>query len=840
MTHPRSRYRPLEAARRVLTPRVGALAGALVFLLAAGWIGPRHAQGAEPSGAGSDSVAAKTPAEPQPTVPPDSTGLLHAAPVDSTGLGGTPAPAVPDAAFETAPPGSAPIASVRATGFANVDSLVILRTFGLKAGDGYSRNSVSAAVRRLYATGLFTDVDVSDEPVPGGIALVVRVRERPRLQGIFFAGNQKIEEKTLKEKITVADGQLLDPNLLELDSRKISDTYAEEGYALARVTAKTDSIGPGVVRVTFMIIEGSKQKVRAIEIHGSRVFPAGDLVGAMKSKMPGFLKSGTYKPSRVEEDMTALRLFMRSRGYRDAEVDSIRPADTPDKKGVVLHVYVREGPRYRFGNMSWSGNTAVPTAALEFVTSCVPGTPYDESKVQKTLQSSYELYQETGFLFLSIDPKFSDRDTIVDIAFTVQEGQRSRVADVRITGNTRTKENVIRREATVRPGDIFRRSALMRSQRDIFGLGYFQDVQVDYQPTGDSADINLTLKVQEKQTGTASAGAGYSSQSGLTGFLELGHNNLFGNGQTVSIRLERGGKRKDLQLSFTDPWFRDNPITLGFDIFNTNRALDFYNRQDVGGGVRVGRPLPWPDYSRGVIGYDLRDVKLDEFDPFTLGEPSDLTRLRVTQWPRRVSSINLTLTRNSTDNPFNPNRGSRLTWGATLAGGPLGGVENYTKQWIELRNYSRLHRPFTLMLRGKAGFLAGGTVPDYERYRLGGTTADYLRGYTDYYVVPRENITKDALGRVIDRYPGGRSMLVLTTELQFPIAEPLRGLFFFDAGNTWNSTGDLDLGDLRKGAGIGFRMEIPALGRVGLDLGYGFDREEGGRWQTHFQLGNTL
>jgi len=830
LTQPASDHRTLEAARRASTLRVGARAGALFFLLAAGWFGPLRAQEVEPS-PGATAAA-----------PADSTSFPHSAAAGSTGLGETPPP-VPDAGVEAspAPAATAPIVSVRASGFANVDSLVVLRTFGLKAGNAYNAKSVSEAVRRLYATGLFTDVDVVDEAAPGGVALLVRVRERPRLQGIFFAGNQKIEEKTLKEKITVADGQLLDPNLLELDARKISDAYSEEGYARARVTAKTDSVGPGVVRVTFMVIEGSKQKVRAIEVHGSRVFPKGDLVGAMKSQMPGFLKSGTYKPSRVEEDMTALRLFMRSRGYRDAEVDSIRPSDMPDGKGVILHVYVREGPRYRFGNMSWSGNTVIPTQALEFVTTCVPGTAYDESKVQKTLQSMYELYQETGFLFLSIDPRFSDRDTIVDIAFTVQEGQRSRVADVRITGNTRTKENVIRREATIRPGDTFRRSALMRSQRDIFGLGYFQDVQVDYQPTGDSADINLTLKVQEKQTGTASAGAGYSSQSGLTGFLELGHNNLFGNGQTVSIRLERGGKRRDLQLSFTDPWFRDNPITLGFDIFNTNRALDFYNRQDVGGGVRVGRPLPWPDYSRGVIGYDLRDVKLDQFDPYSLGEPADLTRLRFTKWPRRVSSVNLTLTRNSTDNPFNPNRGSRLTWGATLAGGPLGGVENFTKQWIEMRNYARLHRPFTLMLRGKAGFLAGGTVPDYERFRLGGTTADYLRGYTDYYVVPRANITRNPItGVVQDRYPGGRSMLVLTTELQFPIAEPLRGLLFFDAGNTWNSTGDLDLGDLRKGAGIGFRMEVPALGRVGLDVGYGFDREEGGRWQTHFQLGNTL
>ena len=807
MTVPSTNDRSDVACHRVPGRFAGARVAALILLLFAGWI---EQAGAQVTG------ESATPGDSSITMPDGA--ILP--------------PAAPDRGV---------IASVRASGFANVDSLVIVRTFGLKAGDAYERSTLSDGVRRLYATGLFTDVDVVDERAADGVALLIHVRERPRVQGIVFAGNHKLDEAALKLKITVADGQLLDASVLELDARKISDAYADDGYARARVTAKTDSTGPGVVGVRFEIVEGSKQKVRGIEIHGATSFAVDELAGAMKSQTPGFLKSGTYKPAKLEEDMTALRLFMRSRGYRDAEVDSIRPSETADAKGVILHAYIREGPRYRFGTMAWTGNTAVPTVALEFVTTCRPGLPYDESKVQKTLQAAYELYQETGYLFLSIDPRFSDRDTIVDIAFAVQEGQRSSVADLRIVGNTRTKENVIRREAKVHPGDTFRRSSLMRTQRDIFGLGFFQDVQVDYEPTGDSADINLTLKVQEKQTGTASAGAGYSSQTGLTGFLELGHNNLFGNGQSISIRLERGGRRRDLQVSFTEPWFRDTPLTVGLDVFNTQRELDSYDRKDVGGGFRLGRPLPWPDYSRGVIGYDLRDVTLSNFDAATVGEPLNLERLRDTQWPRRVSSVNFTLTRNSTDNPFNPGRGSKLTWINTLAGGPLGGVERFLKESFELRNYTKFRKPFTLMLRGKAGFLTGGSVPDYERFRLGGTTSDYLRGYPDYYVVPRANITKSELtGSVVERYPGGRTMLILTTELQFPIADPLRGLLFFDAGNTWNSTRDLDLGDLRKGAGFGIRMEVPALGRIGFDVGYGFDREEGGTWETHFQLGNTF
>jgi len=733
------------------------------------------------------------------------------------------------------------ISRVSAIGFVNVDSLVVIRTFAVPTGQPYDAREVRAGVRRLFATGLFTDVTVSDAPVSGGVALTIHVAERPRVKEITFHGAKKIEEKTLKEKLTLAEGQLLDSGTLELDARKVETAYGAEGYAHAKVTTRVEPISAGAIRVVFDVQEGTKVKVRGVVFHGNHTLKSEDLAKAMESKKPGFLRSGVHKPEHLDKDETKLRLYMRTRGYKDADVDSIVPADVPDGKGVVLHVFLREGPRYRFGKLTWTGNTAVPTAALAFSTVPNPGTIYNEAQIQKTLENAYQLYQEQGYLFLSIDPKMSDRDSIVDVDFQVQEGTRSRIANLEITGNTRTRENVIRREASVYPGDVFRRSTLMRTQRDIFGLGYFQDVNVDYEPTGDSADINLTLKVQEKQTGTASAGAGYSSQTGLTGFVELGHNNLFGKGQSINIRVERGGKRSDLELSYTEPWFRDTPLSIGFDIFNTRRDLDFYRRKDVGGGIRVGRPLRWPDYTRGIISYDLRDVTLSDFVLARPGEPSNLQTLRNTNWPRRVSSVTLTFNRNSTDNPFYPSKGSKIILMNEVAGGLLGGVESFYKETFENKTYTRLAGPFVLMVRGKTGFLGGGQVPDYERFRLGGTTADYLRGYPDYYVVPRANVTRDSLtGQILDRYPGGKTMLILTSELQFPIADPLHGLLFFESGNTWNSTRDLDLGDLRKSIGFGVRLEVPALGRIGFDLGYGLDREDGSRWEPHFQLGNTF
>ncbi len=765
-----------------------------------------------------------------------------AAPPDTTGGASTPASILPEDG--AAIPKEQTIRSIRASGFVNVDSLVIIRTFGLRVGDPYGRDVVKDGVRRLFQSGLYTDVNVVDVLAADGVGLTVVVAERPRIKGIRFSGGDKIDESKLKPKLTSMEGQLLDQGTLELDAGKVAEAYGEEGYALARVQPRTEPAGPGVVDVVFDVQEGSKVKVREVQFHGTRstrTFTPEELQGAMKSKTPGFLRGGAYKPSQLDQDATQLRLFMRSRGFKDADVDSIRPIFSPDGKTVALNVYVREGTRYRFGNISWSGNTVVPTQVLDQVTMVNRLAPYNETQVHKTLEGAYTLYQEQGFLYLSIDPRFTEHDSIVDVEFAVQEGSRTRIADLQIMGNTRTKENVIRREASIRPGDVFRRSALIRTQRDIFGLGFFQDVTVDYEPTGDSADINLTLKVQEKQTGTASAGAGFASSTGLTGFIELGHNNLFGNGQAINVHLERGGKRSSYEVSFTDPWFRDTPLTLGFSLFNTQRDLDVYDRKDVGGGIRVGRPIGWPDYTRGLIAYDLRNVTLSDFAPPVPGESSNLATLRATDWPRLVSSVTLSFTRVSTDNPFYPTRGSRITWTNTFAGGPLGGVESFYKGAVDIKNYTKLQGPLVLLLRGRTGFLGGSSTPDYERFRLGGTTIDYVRGYPDYYIVPRGNITVDPVtGVVYERYPGGRKMLIAGAEIQFPIADPLHGLFFFDAGNTWNSTRDIDLGDLRRGVGFGVRFEVPALGRIGFDLGYGLDREEGAGWRTHFQLGNTL
>jgi outer membrane protein insertion porin family len=413
------------------------------------------------------------------------------------------------------------------------------------------------------------------------------------------------------------------------------------------------------------------------------------------------------------------------------------------------------------------------------------------------------------------------------------------VRHVTVTGNRRTKDKVIRRELTVRPGETFRRSVVARSQRDVFALGYFEDVLIDYQVVPNSTDIDLEFAVKEKTTGTASAGAGYANDIGLTGFVQLGIPNFLGNGQSVSLHLERGGtdgKQQNYSLSFTEPWFLDSPTVLGADAsYSTTKPLGFpYLETTKGGGIRLGRRLPWIDYTRGFFSLRSEQLRRSDFDSLAVATDSSgyLVNLRDSlDYPVTVSSTSFSMVRNSTDNPFYPRNGSRVTLTEELAGGPLGGFYKYHKTYLDARRYFSLPAPPALMLRVRSGYVQGGTqrtpgdrIPDYERFRLGGTTSSALRGYDDNSIVPAGN----------SLFKGGRFMTVYTAELQFLIANPLHGVLFVDAGNTWNSIVEAQPLKLKVGWGPGIRMEIPGLGPIGFDYAYGVDRK---KWQSHFVLG---
>ena len=770
-----------------------------------------------------------------------------------------PAPGPASAAPETTgfTPTNLVVGRVSVVGNVSTDSTRIVRSFEVPPGMRFSPDAVKRGIRKLSALGIFDDIWVEQNAHGDTIDLVIHVVERPRITKIEFAGNKKKDTDDLTKKLSLRVGEPHSPVLVQAQIDSLLKLYREDGYSQATIEAVTDTTGGGRI-LRFVIHEGEKVKITRIDFIGASAFPERKLRKALKTKKKGLFGGGEINEEHFAEDQQKLEAYYHDHGFRDARVvdHAIKPGDTP--RHLTLVWTVEEGPRYRVGDVAWMGNTVVPTATLQKYWQPKPGELYSHARVERAQGQAYAEYAEQGYLYLGVEPKETVRDSLIDVTFTISEGQPSRVRMVLIAGNKATREKVIRRELSVHEGDRFKRSTLVRSQGDLMRLGFFEEVIPDFTPA-ESTDVDITFKVKEKTVGTASAGAGYTAQDGLTGFVELGHNNVLGNGQSLQLHLERGSKRSDYSLSFTEPWFHDTPTLLGFSVFMFKRDLDLYRERRRGGSVRIGRPLPWPDYSRGSIAYSLEDVTIEQLaDTLSATDSLTLNGIPLGQ-AVRTSSMTASFLRNSADHPLYPTHGSKLSLTSEFAGGPFNGSVNYHKHRIEERVYFRsLLKGVTTMVRGRVGLLGTYSgqhtpVPTYERFRLGGgTTPDPLRGYDDYMVVPKQYIRDVVIRKDYDpnagpdstrtqrvRYPGGRYMLLYSFEQQFPIVHPLHAVVFFDAGNTWDTLKEVRPLDLKMGAGVGFRMEIPLLGIIGFDYGYGFNRDDRPRAVGHFLIGQT-
>ncbi len=772
----------------------------------------------------------------------------------------------PDTAQQAAPR-MLDVGRVSVEGNVYVDSTRILRSFEVAEGSRFADEAVRRGIRKLFALGLFDDIHVSYLRSGDVMDLVIHVRERPRISKVEFSGNKRKATADLEKKLFLRAGETYSPTTLHTQVDSLLRHYREDGFARVSIDALTDTLSGGHdVGIRFIVREGERVKIERVEFPGARAFPAKKLRKQLKSKARGLLGGGDVKEEEFDENRERLERFCRSRGYRDMRVlaQDLVSGRAPDR--LVLRVTVDEGRLYRMGRVSWSGSRVVSGAELEKLWPRRGGPEYDVSRIERAQGLAYAEYSERGYLYLQIEPRETVRDSVVDVEFVVTEGQPSNVRLITISGNRNTREKVIRREMAIHEGNRFRRSQLMRTRDDISRLGLFEDVQIDFVPA-ESTDVDLSVKVKEKQVGTASAGAGYTNESGLTGYLELGHNNVLGNAQSVQLHLERGGKRSDYYVSFTEPWFRDTPTLLGFSLFNSTRDRDLYKEKRVGGSGRIGRPLRWPDYSRGSLSYRLESVTIDQLSSaLTPEEQLALTGV-TTGKGVLTSSFETSFLRNTTDSPFYPVRGTRLTANDEFAGGPFGGSVNFHKHRFEGRIYvPSVLKGMTTLLKARVGLLGeygdqNRSVPTYEKFRLGGgTTPDPLRGYDDYQVVPdkfnriittiRSRLLSISLPAPHDstvydtttahvRYPGGRTFVVYTLEQQFPIVHPLHGVIFFDAGNVWDLWHEIKPFDLKLSAGAGFRLEIPLLGNVGFDYGYGFNRDDGPRAVGHFLLGNV-
>jgi outer membrane protein insertion porin family len=761
------------------------------------------------------------------------------------------------------------VSKIEVEGNRTVDGSLMINMSGLKIGSELAPQAIQDAIRRLYAMKLFSDIQVEGKETEGGMELYIKVREYPKASSIQISGNKKIKTDDIKEKMNITLGKVISPMDVKADVDNIKSVYREEGYLAAQIESQVlETDKQGEVALEFKIKEGKKVRIKTIFVEGNQVFEDKKIKKQMKNKEDRWWRSGEFDPDEFEEDKEKIVEFYRKKGYLDAGIisDSIWYGTSP--KDMFIKIAVTEGDRYKFGKVSWDGNKLFSEEKLNKLVKFKEDEIYNQEKYEETLGNIYSLYQEEGHIYVMIEDNTTTRDSAVNVDYQITEGMPANVRKINIQGNTKTKEKVIRRELSILPGSRFRRSLLMRSIRDVMYLNYFTNVEPDYEVL-DNGDIDLAIKVEEKPTGQIMFGAGYSARDKLVGNVGLGIPNLFGNGQSARLNWDFGKTRQTVEISFTEPWFRDTPTSVGFDVYQINRDwYEEFTEETKGFALRLGRRLSWPDnFFRVYWRYRLEKLRYYDFADditrpshplwqvnlplshdhvFEFLNPSTYVHpLAFVEWPRKSASTSFTIVRDSRDLPQFATRGSVLSWYTELAAEFLGGNSAYHKHIFETKYYLKTLWKFVLAFHARVGVLDGRDRESAEvyseRFSPGGTDPDgMIRGYSDGSIGP-----VDSEGRSLR----GRSVLVYNVEYQFPIVEQqIYALLFADAGNAWRSGKAIrplalrhrsDL-DLFRSAGLGARLVVPGMGVIGFDFAYGFDHPEKGEWRPHFQFGTTF
>ncbi len=773
---------------------------------------------------------------------------------------------------------------------------LILSVSGINKGDELTATTTQDAVRRLYGLGFFRDVQLLAEEITGGLKIIIHVDELPKMEKVIFKGNKEIKSKDLIEKTKLTGGNYLSENLIYRKRNEIIDAYGEKGYFMATVDYELDySPDSSMANLTFTIHEGSKVKVEKVILSGAVRVKPDKIIGKMRNRKRGFLKTSNFDKEKYPEDKEKIIAYLHNEGYIDAYLksDSIRTDTVRNRMTIYLDIY--EGPRYYFGETQFTGNDAIPSNILEKGLKYEKRRVFNSEKFEESINEIYFMYQEKGYLHIRVVDDRKTLDSLIDITFDIIEGLPSEVNMVKITGNTKTHEKVIRREMAIRPGQTFHRSLLMRSIRNIMQLNYFGNVTPDILALPDG-DVDIIVDVEEKPTAQVSAGAGYSGADGFVGTFGIGIPNFRGMGQNLSLNLDLGTERNSYSISFTEPWVFSTPTTLGVDLYYTNRQwYSDYTEGRRGGSIRVGRRLRWPDdYFRIYARYRLEDDRFHKFSDgylnaysYTTRErfiypddngvidtvstymyggplPSSLARFNEDWFSS--SSIQLSIVRDSRDLPEFATRGSMLSYSFENIGGWLGGFWKYQKHEISVSKFIPIFWKVALASKITYGAVTAqndNRILEFDRFSPGGTGYDgVVRGYDNGSLTPDTTIysdvytfhysssdltgAPDSIVKTTDTYSSdvrGKFMLVGNVELQLPILEnQLYGLLFYDIGNSWLNTSEIKISDMYRGIGLGFRLVVPGIGTIGFDFGYPLDDKVGQErgWKPHFQIGTTF
>lgn len=747
---------------------------------------------------------------------------------------------------------------IRFIGPETVSRALIQANIRTAVGKPITRELVEQDVRNLIGTGYFMDVRVFEEPVPGGVKVVFQVQGKATIKEVVIEGEKRFKEERLRRESSQKAGDILSERKAHADALKMEEIYQKAGYPDAKVeVVVTMDKDTGKAILTFKITEGDRVFIKAIKLKGNKAFSSKVLLKLMKTKARwwGSWLSGTgvLKDEQFKEDLERLRDHYRDNGYIDMEIRT-NYVERVARQWIFIHINIFEGQQYKIGTIAIAGNKLFPSTELEKRLKMTTGKTFTPEGLSKDIKSIEDYYGARGYLDTTVRAaRIANVATgRIDITYTIREGELTYIELIPIRGNTKTKDKVIRRELAVAPGDIYNTVRVEASKQRLKNLGYFSKVEATPEPTPIPNRKNLQISVEEQRTGSVTFGAGFSSIDNLIGFVEVtqGNFDLFnwpaftGGGQKLRLRAQLGTERQDYILSFTEPWFLDRRLLLGVDLFHTFSSYQSneYDLQRTGGSVRLEKALT--EFLRVGLMYTLQDIDVNV-------DNNASEELQSQNGSQLQSSLTGTLTLDSRNNVFLTTRGNRTELSAELAGGPLGADVSIYKLYGKTTSYFPFFEGHVLQLLAAAGvvqaygdtFGSGGVVdedpspfvdfvkvddvPIFDRFFLGG--ANTLRGFSYNKVGPKD-VNNDPVG--------GNTTFNGTAEYTFPIVERVRGAVFFDIGNVWKNSYQMNLGDLKSDAGVGVRLNLP-VGPMRLDYGYPImtDKHTGTSGKIQFSIG---
>jgi outer membrane protein insertion porin family len=715
------------------------------------------------------------------------------------------------------------LAAASLTGAKVLDTLVIQglsvqqptlvrNSIGLREHADFNAQDVQQALKNLYKLGYFKTADFyvtkeSDSSASLSLVLV----EYPMVEAIELSGNKKVPKKDLVEKMTIKKGSVCSDALLFENTVILKKLYSQKGFHLADIrTEAMPTRIPGNVLVKFKFNDGPKVLIKKIKFKGNTAFKEGKLKWTFKTKERQFFWGGDFDEEQFKNNLDSLILFYNDQGYMDARVVNDSMWYGQNQKDLYVSIELSEGKRFVTGDFYFTGNKVIETSTLTSTVLMKKGKPFQKSKFDATKEFVVNSYREEGYLWVQVRDRQTFRGDTVDVTFDITEGKPAVVRKIDITGNLKTKEKVVRRELAIMPGQKYKQSLMMRSVRDVYQLNFFSNVKPDLHPNDDGT-VDLEFAITEKENiGQLSLGASYSQVDGIMGTFTTSIPNFRGAGQRLDLNLEYGQNRKDVSIGFMEPWAFNTPTTLNGSIFALWR--NYYGDQtQYGFSGSASRRLKWPDdYFSGTVGYEFA-WKQESDTQTTLYDNG------VHLMPKGFQSkVWFSLVRSDFDMPIFPSQGSRLEISPEISG--LGGDYRFLKTQLTYDWYFPLFWKFVLCTKSKFGLITpvDGSgqmhISRYDAFAGGGSwiTDGIIRGYKDR-----------TFGGV--SYPqNGVALLTMSSEIRFPVLEQTLYLSMFgDAGNTWPSLQQVSLADLYPGVGFGLRLDVPMLGLLGFDFGWG-------------------